>query len=694
MKLRAFVVMPFGPVEVESDKHDPSIRVDFNRVYTELLEPALKEADCESFRADSQISAGDIRTDMFFELVTADLVVADLSIPNPNVYYELGIRDGVCARGVFIVDGGWNASRPFDVASDRSFHYPGRLFCADHDSTSEDNRKKISDAVLALAKVFTLALDAESQGTGSPLYAHLPGLRQVDWENIETSKARYFGTLQRDWEERVRTAQKLHRPGNIITLAQDAPTRLHRSRILSQAAHSLIGLCLFGAAEDVLREILQLTPDDLEANLQLGLVLANSGDIQRSENQMRHTLNVCDVNSTAGIVLGYVYRVLWYLQWKNEQNKRGSARNSSRLLLSAIRSFHDMQRRHPEQYLAGYNALVLLAIVADLFPGVEPQPPLVDTKELTVVVRYTATAAREKAEVTGDYETQFWSAVALSGLEILDNNKKAALQGIEDACAIPSATLFHLRSLHERLVMLQEIGFKPEIVSEAKSIVEATLWSKRAPDPWRKIVVFQGLPVDEPQQSAARFPSSSVKRVHEKILECLENWEIGEGDLAICAGRTQGDVMFGEKCLERGARLRLMMVDWRERELAEVFRDAGSRQWMSRGDALRKHARTEVWYHRSELGDPVEPTDIHGRNKRWIVNTARMEAENATKETRLYGLIIWDGKLRVTDPDNSSFFVAQISRANRYKGEVVPINPLQLLGDDLQQPETQDRPAP
>lgn len=55
--------------------------------------PALEAAGCERFRADKQVSAGDIRTDMFFELVTADYVVADLSIANPNVYYELGIRE-------------------------------------------------------------------------------------------------------------------------------------------------------------------------------------------------------------------------------------------------------------------------------------------------------------------------------------------------------------------------------------------------------------------------------------------------------------------------------------------------------------------------------------------------------------------------------------------------------------------------
>jgi len=43
--------------------------------------------------------AGDIRTDMFQELLVADLVVADLTIDNPNVLYELCVMR--CVHGVW-----------------------------------------------------------------------------------------------------------------------------------------------------------------------------------------------------------------------------------------------------------------------------------------------------------------------------------------------------------------------------------------------------------------------------------------------------------------------------------------------------------------------------------------------------------------------------------------------------------------
>jgi hypothetical protein len=134
MQPHIFVVMPFGSKEVQSAtqgrKNAPqkaAVNLDFDEVYDLLIKPALIKAKCLPFRADKEPGAGDIRTDMYFELVTADVVLADISILNPNVFYELGIRHGVAPRGVLMVHGGWT-TRPFDVAPDRTFPYEGKLF--------------------------------------------------------------------------------------------------------------------------------------------------------------------------------------------------------------------------------------------------------------------------------------------------------------------------------------------------------------------------------------------------------------------------------------------------------------------------------------------------------------------------------------------------------------------------------------
>src|SRR5919107_6311546 len=88
--MHVFVAMPYGIKE----------GIDFNRVYSDFIKPALIDEGFEVFRADEEISAGNIRTDMFQELLLADLVVVDLSIDNPNVWYELGVRHELRKRGV------------------------------------------------------------------------------------------------------------------------------------------------------------------------------------------------------------------------------------------------------------------------------------------------------------------------------------------------------------------------------------------------------------------------------------------------------------------------------------------------------------------------------------------------------------------------------------------------------------------
>src|SRR5262250_2238303 len=135
MAQHAFVAMPFGTKQ-NSAKQD----IDFNRIYEEYIRPALEGAGFEVFRADEEQRAGDIRTDMFQELLLADLVFADLSIDNPNVWYELGVRHALRARGVI----GIRCQRdymPFDVYTDRAIKY--RIKDGKPDPSVIDEDKKL-----------------------------------------------------------------------------------------------------------------------------------------------------------------------------------------------------------------------------------------------------------------------------------------------------------------------------------------------------------------------------------------------------------------------------------------------------------------------------------------------------------------------------------------------------------------------
>ncbi len=64
----AFVVLPFG---TKTDANGQEIQ--FNEVHKRLIQPALEKAGLKAFRAAEEQRAGDIRADMFQELLLADL---------------------------------------------------------------------------------------------------------------------------------------------------------------------------------------------------------------------------------------------------------------------------------------------------------------------------------------------------------------------------------------------------------------------------------------------------------------------------------------------------------------------------------------------------------------------------------------------------------------------------------------------
>jgi hypothetical protein len=118
----AFVAMPFGTKETGAriNTEVPS-KIDFDALWNHAYYPALEEAGYLPVRADVQEGSQIIR-DMVAQLILADLVVADISIPNANVYYETGLRHGGSVHGCMLFSAGW-ADPVFDLAQIRRSTY-------------------------------------------------------------------------------------------------------------------------------------------------------------------------------------------------------------------------------------------------------------------------------------------------------------------------------------------------------------------------------------------------------------------------------------------------------------------------------------------------------------------------------------------------------------------------------------------
>src|ERR1022692_3978296 len=118
-----FMIMPYGtkPTSAVQGSGAPD-KVDFDGLWEAALRPAIDKAGYEPVRANEDIGAL-IITEMIERLAISDLVLADVSIPNGNVYYEVGIRHAAQRQGCILTAADW-AEPLFDIDQMRQIRYP------------------------------------------------------------------------------------------------------------------------------------------------------------------------------------------------------------------------------------------------------------------------------------------------------------------------------------------------------------------------------------------------------------------------------------------------------------------------------------------------------------------------------------------------------------------------------------------
>lgn len=82
---RCFVIMPFSTPKGYEENH-------FTKIYEQIIKPAVIKAGLKPERVDEDFLSTDIVTKIFKGLTECDMAICDLSSRNPNVLYELGIR--------------------------------------------------------------------------------------------------------------------------------------------------------------------------------------------------------------------------------------------------------------------------------------------------------------------------------------------------------------------------------------------------------------------------------------------------------------------------------------------------------------------------------------------------------------------------------------------------------------------------
>jgi len=117
-----FMIMPYGRRATQAEAGRGPADIDFNALWDRGYVPTIKALGYEPVRAD-QDTGGLIVSQMLERLYFADLVLADMTIPNGNVYYEVGIRHAAKREGCVLLAADWS-KQLFDVVQMRTIRYP------------------------------------------------------------------------------------------------------------------------------------------------------------------------------------------------------------------------------------------------------------------------------------------------------------------------------------------------------------------------------------------------------------------------------------------------------------------------------------------------------------------------------------------------------------------------------------------
>jgi tetratricopeptide (TPR) repeat protein/WD40 repeat protein len=634
---RAFVIMPFG-----KKKTADGTVIDFEAVYRELLAPAITAAGLAPHRADADRRGGSIHLDMFQDLLLAEFVVADLTIDNPNVWYEIGVRHALRAGGS-VLTYALRDRLPFDIAGQRMQRYSlkeGKLA----PDLIEAERTALKEAIEA-------TLGAWRGRRSSPVYQQLPSLREPDWKTLKVGDVNEFWQGLEAWQSRVEVARRKQRPGDILVLAEETPNSVLEFEALRTAADALQRLNRPRYALSVIEQARKLDPDDIKARQIEGIALGRARRYAEARETLRRLAEERKDGETLGL-LARTWKDEWTQIWTAHPQRKldpiAAARDSAATLQSAASAYVEAFRAAPGDYYPGINALTLGRLWEHVNTGRGSRLPLA---LIAAGVGWSAATAVERRD-----KDLYWALATRAELALIENRKDDAIDDYSEAAALAVANRdwFALDSSSQQLDFLGELKFHSEIVVEATAVIDRAEQQLRAlvgghpeqravPD---HIVVFSGHMVDDPavrgpgKERPPRFPPAKIEAAAARIRTALGEVGVGADDLGLCGGASGGDLLFAEACLERGMRVELRLARAENEFLAEsvTFADP-DRRWENSFTRVKENPATTVLVMPEELGPAPTGVSVHDRCNRWILYTALSQGLG-----RASFITLWNGE--------------------------------------------------
>ena len=396
-----FVLMPFG-TKANAD----GSTINFDRVYQDLIAPAVRDAELEPIRADQEVFGGIIHKPMFERLILCPFAVADLTTANANVYYELGVRHAFKPFSTvqIIAEG---SRLPFDVQMLRTIPYKlGVDGVPDHAGAAATST--------AIAKFLK---EARTGAKDSPIFQLIDGLPVPNLEHLKTDVFRDQVEYSLQVRDRLANARRSSQKADAVRSVEkdlgdttDLDTGVAIDLMLSYRAVS--------AWEDMVKLIQQFSvplAQTVMVREQLGLALNRLKRRDEAQQVLLKLLEERGPSSETCGILGRVYKDQW-----EDAAKSGNAFLAKGYLDKAIKMYLQGFESDWRDAYPGINAVTLMEL---------RNPPDDRRKELVPVVRYAVQRKIEKSKA------DYWDYATLLELAVLEGSQQAAAEALGDALA-------------------------------------------------------------------------------------------------------------------------------------------------------------------------------------------------------------------------------------------------------------------
>ncbi len=389
--------MPFGTKTDESGK-----TVEFDKIYKNIIKPAVVNAGLTPIRADEEIVGGIIHKPMLERLMLCDYAIADLTTANANVFYELGVRHGIRPHST-ILTFAKGMRLPFDVAPLRGLPYK-----IDENGCPLD----IEDAI---ANITSRLEECRTPIDDSPVFQLISDMPRMEISRLKTDTFRESVKYSNLYKDKLESARKIDTKavasieaelGNIIDVDPAIIIDLFLSYRSVENWNSMIKLV--EKMSPILAQVVLVQE-------QLGFAYNRLGNHEKAESILREVIEKYGASSETNGILGRVYKDLWKKHKEKGESivARGFLKKSIECYLEGFQS--DWRDAYP-----GINAVTLMEMT---------DPIDKRQSELLPVVLYSV--ERRISTKHPDY----WDYATLLELKILSNDSGDAMNSLENAVA-------------------------------------------------------------------------------------------------------------------------------------------------------------------------------------------------------------------------------------------------------------------